>query len=212
MTLALGLCLCSLLCICGNTQFSGTLLWKILSCSSYSLSPSANIQLHQDLFLAMTIPFEIFCQPYILAEVYLSIGNGIFCDCSQVWVWLFSAIKKKKKKFFQARKGSFSFKSYLLCKHDKRLNGWECTEAAQIHPLTSELNWLSCSNLIFAGKIHFSIPQRRKLMRPNELRNYFLNDFSQVMYSKSGSFLFNTYFWGQFEEWGQTREHFCFKK
>lgn len=97
MTLALGLCLCSLLCICGNTQFSGTLLWKILSCSSYSLSPSANIQLHQDLFLAMTIPFEIFCQPYILAEVYLSIGNGIFCDCSQVWVWLFSAIKKKKK-------------------------------------------------------------------------------------------------------------------
>lgn len=31
-------------------------------------------------------------------------------------------------------------------------------------------------------------------MRLDELRNYFLNDFSQVMYSKSGSSLFNTYF------------------
>lgn len=31
-------------------------------------------------------------------------------------------------------------------------------------------------------------------MRLNELKNYFLNNISQVMYSKSGSFLFNTYF------------------
>lgn len=31
-------------------------------------------------------------------------------------------------------------------------------------------------------------------MRLNALKNYFLNNISQVMYSKSGSFLFNTYF------------------
>lgn len=104
-------------------------------------------------------------------------------------------------KKFLPDKGRVSFKFYLLCKHCKRLNGWECTEAVQIHPLTSELNWLSCTNLIFARKIHFSIPQRRKLMRLNELRNYFLNDFSPMMYSKSRNMFFNTYFswviWGQ---------------
>lgn len=66
-----------------------------------------------------------------------------------------------KKKILRG-KGRFSFKSYLLCKHDKRLNGWECTEAVQIHPLTSELNWLSCTNLIFARKIHFFYPSKEK--------------------------------------------------
>lgn len=179
--------------------FFETLPWKILSCFFYPLIPPSNIitQLHN-------------IRPILGREHYswnilpiLRINRGLLEPGKWHWQWLLkhrSDYFQSFKKNFLLDKGRFSFKPYLLCKHDKRLNGWECTEAVQIHPLTSELNWLSCTNLIFARKFHFSIPQRRKLMRLNELRNYFLNDFSQVMYSKSRSFLFNAYFLGAI--WG----------
>lgn len=91
-------------------------------------------------------------------------------------------------------KGRFPFKPYLLCKPDKRVNGWDCTAMVQIHPLTSVLHWLSYTNLIFARKTHFSFPHRRNLRRLNEFKNYFLNDFSQVMNSNSGTFYFQYLF------------------
>lgn len=172
--------------------FFETLPRKILSCFFYPLIPSSSIttQLHH---IRPILDHE---NDFRNILQILSINRGLL----ESWeVTLAVASLKHRSDYFQSfkkkfllDKGRFSFKSYLLCKHDKRLNGWECTEAVQIHPLTSELNWLSCTNSIFARKIHFSIPQRRKLMRLNELRNYFLTDFSQVMYSKSRSFLFNT--------------------
>lgn len=46
-----------------------------------------------------------------------------------------------------------------------------------IHPLTSQLNRLSRTNLIFAGKIHFPIPQRRKTNETERVEELFLEQY-----------------------------------